>query len=209
MIRMFYFIILILTGFITSCTHIKKADVKSDSVNSFENKAVRIKVESGSWHYIKAKEHLQGVKHIKLRDKKLQKFMMKEKSPLLVLMKYKLPYSDVNPSIKVDMVSVGTMSRSETEKIVKLNMDLLKKASSNFKVITQPESVYVSGLKGSYAHVQYEIKNKAGSVFFISSELWIIPKDGYFIMIGAATRADEKTGTRKEIKDIIKTIEFI
>ena len=209
MIRMFYFIILILTGFITSCTHIKKADVKSDSVNLLGDETTGIKINSGSWHYIKAKEHLQGLKHIKLRDKKLQKFMLKENNPLFVLMKYKRPYKGVNPSIKVDMVPMGNMDYSQSEKIVKLNMDLLKKASSNFKVITQPESVYVGGLKGSYAHVQYEIHNQAGAAFFISSELWIIPKDGYFIMIGAATRANEKTGTRKEIKDIIKTIEFI
>ena len=100
--------------------------------------------------------------------------------------------------------------------------------------------MYVNGLKGVYAHVQYEAKNKANGYrvcesrlfspiekklietkkckkdqyktdtdFSVSSELWVIPKEGMFIIMNATTRADEKTGTRKEIKDIIKTIRFI
>jgi hypothetical protein len=40
------------------------------------------------------------------------------------------------------------------------------------------------------------------------SELWIVPRGDYFFMIGAGTRQDEKTGTRKEIQEILKTVKI-
>lgn len=40
----------------------------------------------------------------------------------------------------------------------------------------------------------------------ITSELWIIPRGDYFFMVGAGTRQDEKTGSRKEVESILNTI---
>ncbi|MDE0120027.1 MAG: hypothetical protein OXM55_08490 [Bdellovibrionales bacterium] len=180
----------------------------------FKDRTIGIKlIKPESWHYIKLKEHTPGLKNIHLRNRDLQKNLMKEQTPWLTMLKYKSSHKGINPSIKIkveiDITPIGNRDHSQTKKMVQLNVDLLKKAFSSFKVITPPELVYVDGLKGGYAHVQYEVQNNEGTDFPLSSELWIIPKNGYFIMIGAATRVDEKIGTRKEIKDIIKTIEFI
>jgi hypothetical protein len=54
--------------------------------------------------------------------------------------------------------------------------------------------------------INYSLQASDGRTFPTTSEMWIVPKGDYFFMIGAGTRQDEKTGSRKEIQQIVDSI---
>ncbi len=56
--------------------------------------------------------------------------------------------------------------------------------------------------------IDYSLTIPDGRFFPTASELWIVPRGDYFFMIGAGTRQDEKTGSRKEILKILNSVEL-
>ena len=54
--------------------------------------------------------------------------------------------------------------------------------------------------------IHYSLQVPDGRTFPTTSEMWIVPKGDYFFMIGAGTRQDEKTGSRREIQQIVDSI---
>ena len=68
-----------------------------------------------------------------------------------------------------------------------------------------PLAIKFSGHPAGYVRVNYT--HEAGGVGWrTTSELWIVPRGDLLFIIGAGTRQDEKSGTRKEVRGIIDTI---
>lgn len=127
----------------------------------------------------------------------------------MIMTKFKEPYNDLNPSLKINIKPLGGIDGSKPVQLLELIVPSLKTAFPDMKVVQAPKEVLVGGLKGAYAHIQYVLKAQGGLSFPTSSELWVVPKGKHFYMIGAGTRQDEKTGSRKEIQKILETIKFM
>jgi hypothetical protein len=56
--------------------------------------------------------------------------------------------------------------------------------------------------------INYSLQIPDGRSFPTTSEMWIVPKGNYFYMIGAGTRQDEKTGSRREIRQILDSVKI-
>ena len=76
----------------------------------------------------------------------------------------------------------------------------------DFALVQTPIDTEVSGIRSSYMRVNYSAETPDGRLFPTTSELWIVPRGDYFFMIGAGTRQDERTGSRREIEEILSTI---
>ena len=72
-------------------------------------------------------------------------------------------------------------------------------------IVQQPIKTKIAGFEAVYARFNYYVSNTE-RIFPTTSELWIIPRENFFFMIGAGIRQDEKTGSRKEIQDILDTL---
>lgn len=181
--------------------------VLADS-NEYANPTVGFRItKPEAWQFATVQQNLDNLKSTKLQSTEMQEAMVRSATaPLVVMFKYPEPYQDINPSFKVNIKPLGQLKGRDAKQIAGLLLPSLQKAFKDFAVAQAPSDVTVSGLKGAYMRVTYSLEVPEVGLFPTTSELWIVPRGDYFFMIGAGTRTDEKTGSRQEIQDILKTI---
>lgn len=161
------------------------------------------------WSFVTAQENLDNLKRTKLSDDEFQKLMLKyATAPLVAMMKYPEPYDDLNPSLKVNIKPFGQLKGRDGKEVISLILPQFQKMFKDFQLVQAPIDVHVAGLKAAYVRINYSLQIPDGRTFPTTSELWIVPRGDYFFMIGAGTRQDEKTGSRKEIEQIMKSIKI-
>jgi hypothetical protein len=176
--------------------------------NVYKNPTAGFSVTKPSeWHYVTAEQNLNNLKATKLNDNEFQAAMVKyATAPMVAMTKHEEPYSDVNPSFKVNIKPLGQFKGKDPKEIIGVMIPQLQKIFKDFKLVQPPTTVMVSGFSSAYARINYTMEVVEIGELPISSELWIIPRGDYFFLLGAGTRQDEKTGSRKEIESIINTI---
>jgi hypothetical protein len=165
-------------------------------------------VKPAAWHFFTAQQAVENIKRTEMNDKELQAIMAKYASaPLVGFTKYQEPYDDVNPSFRVNIRPLGALAGRDPKEIIAVVLPTFQKAFSDFAVVQAPADVTVSGLRGAYARFNYTLRTPNAS-FPTASELWIVPRGDHFFMIGAGTRQDEKTGSRREIQEILASVKI-
>ncbi len=201
-----------------SCVSLKKTDVSNQSQkksgsaipgNEFQSGIAGFKVQKPEkWHFVTAEEYTDNLEKVKLDDKVLQEKLRQYATlPLVAIMKYKEPYDDVNPSFKVNIRPLGPIDGSEPVKIIDLILPALKQMFPDLKVKSK-KNTSIAGLKAGYSWFEYTMKLSDGKMFPISSEIWVVPRGKYFFLLGSGTKIGDESA-RKEIQNIIKTVEFI
>ncbi len=179
--------------------------------NRFKNGAAGFEITKPSeWSFISAEQNSENIKRVKFKDdeeyhKLIKKYAIK---PLVTMMKYHKNYNDLNPAVQVVIKPLGQLKTLGVNKIMSLILPQYKKMFNKYKLVQPPTEVMVSGLKTSYARINYSLEIPDGRIFLTSSEFWVIPNGDLFFMIGASTREDEKSGSRKEIEGIINSIKI-
>jgi hypothetical protein len=197
-IKLIFLVIFLLTG-------IAYADE-----NIFESITVGFEVtKPKGWSFVTAQENLDNLKRTKLSDDEFHQLMLKyATAPLVAMMKYPEPYDDLNPSLKVNIKPFGQLKGRDGKEVISLILPQFQKMFKDFQLVQAPIDVKVAGLKAAYVRINYSLQIPDGRTFPTTSELWIVPRGDYFFMIGAGTRQDEKTGSRKEIEQIMKSIKI-
>lgn len=161
------------------------------------------------WRYATADFTQQNLKATKLNSDEMHAAMMKyATAPMVAMMRHPEPYDDLNPSFKVNIKPLGALKGKSGVELLNFILPQLEKMFRDYKLTQPPVEVEVSGLKGAYARIDYSLVTADDLVFPTTSELWIVPRGEYFFMLGAGTRQDEKSGTRKEIQGILKTVKI-
>lgn len=176
----------------------------------FNNPTAGLQLEKpAEWHYLTAAQNMDNIKSIKLSDDEFHAAMQKyATAPLVAMTKFAEPFEDVNPSFKVNIKPFGELKGKRPEEVISLVVPQFQHAFKDFELVQPPTQVEVSGIKSAYARMNYTMEIPDGRTFPTTSELWIVPRGDYFFMIGAGTRQDEKTGSRKEIQSILKTVKI-
>jgi hypothetical protein len=125
-----------------------------------------------------------------------------------VIAKHPEPFDDLNQSFKVNVRPFGKLKGADPKQILAMISAQFKNVFKDYEVVQEPTDTEVSGIKSVYMRINYSIQIPDGRTFPTTSELWIVPRGDYFFMIGAGTRQDEKTGTLKEIQEILKTVKI-
>ena len=102
----------------------------------------------------------------------------------------------------------GILNKKDPKALLEKILPSFKRFFKNFRLIEKPKNIQLAGIKTGYVKFYYNLKNKSGVNFATCSELWIVPRKTYFFMIGSGTRKDEKSGTRKEVHEIVNNIKF-
>lgn len=159
------------------------------------------------WHYVTADQNLNNLKAAQLGDKEFQAAMVKyATTPMVAMTKHQEPYEDVNPSFKVNIKPLGQFKGKDPKEIIGVMLPQFQKLFKDFALAQQPTHVTISGLPAAYTRINYTMEVEGIGALPITSELWIIPRGDYFFVLGAGTRQDERTGTRKEVESIVNTI---
>jgi hypothetical protein len=159
------------------------------------------------WQFATAEQNLENLKRTELNDKEFHAAMVKyATAPLVAMMKYPEPFDDLNPTLKVNIKPFGQLKGTAPTKIMTLLLPQFEKAFKDFALVEPPTRVRVSGIESGYMRMNYSLQVPDGRTFPTTSELWIVPRGDYFFMIGAGTRQDEKTGSRKELQAILDTV---
>lgn len=175
----------------------------------FSNPTAGFKVtKPAGWHYVTAEQNQANLKAVKLSDQEFQDAMQKyATAPLVAMAKHEEPYEDINPSFKVNIRALGDLKGKPATELAGLLVPQLQRVFKDFELAQPPIETVVSGMKGAYVRMNYTMETPGGA-FPTTSELWLIPRGDFFFMVGAGTRTDEKTGTRKEIAAIMKTVKI-
>ncbi len=183
---------------------------QADDPNAFVNEAAGLRLtKPADWVYVTAAQNLENLKAIKLTDAEFHATMQKyATAPLVAIMKHEEPYEDVNPSFKVNLKPYGSLKGKTPVELVEFVIPQIGKVFKDFAIDQAAMEVEVAGVTSAYARVNYTMEIPDGRTFPTTSELWIIPHGEYFFMIGAGTRQDEKTGTREEVQEILKSIKI-
>ena len=164
-------------------------------------------VKPADWTFLTAEQNAENLARTKLKDEEFQKLAQKyATAPLVAITKYKEPYDDLNPSVKVNVRPLGSFTAEKPTAILEFMAKQLESVFEDFKVVTPPEETKLGGLKAGYLKIHYSMKIPDGRTFPTCSELWVVPRGKHFFMIGAGTRQDQKTGKREEIAKILKNI---
>jgi hypothetical protein len=161
------------------------------------------------WHYVTAAQNLENIKALKLSDEEFHAAIQQyATAPLVAITKYKEPFDDVNPSFKINIKPYGQLKGRRPGDLITMLFPQFERAFKSFQLVQAPTNVVVSGIPSAYARMNYVMETPDGGSFPITSELWIVPRGDYFLMLGAGTRQDEKTGTRKEIEAILSSVKI-
>lgn len=173
----------------------------------FRNPTAGLEVtKPAAWVYLTAEQNAENLKRAELSDEEFRAAMAKyATAPMVAMTKYREPYEDLNPSFKVNMRALGELKGRSAVDIANLIVPQLQRVFTDAKVVQAPMEVTISGLKAAYTRIDYTLR-AGGEEFPTASELWIVPRGDFFFMLGAGTRQDEKSGSRKEIAAIVKSI---
>lgn len=182
--------------------------VHAGDSNRFESLTVGFSViKPTEWQFVTADENIENLKKIQMSDAEFQQLMLKySTAPLVAIMKHPEPFDDLNPSFKVNIKPLGQLKGADPKQILNLILPQFQKIFQDFKLVQPPIDDKVSGLNSAYMRINYSLTIPDGRKFPTSSELWIVPRGDFFFMIGAGTRQDEKTGSRKEIRNILESV---
>ena len=178
--------------------------------NTFKSVTVGFEVSKpASWQFVTAEQNLENLKNTELNDEEFQRYVIKHSTaPLVAMMKHPEPFDDLNPSFKVQTKPFGQLKGMDPKQILAMVSGQMKSAFRDFSIAQAPTDAVVSGIKSAYMRINYSLQIPDGRSFPTTSELWIVPKGDYFFMMGAGTRQDEKTGSRKEIQRIVGTVKI-
>ena len=181
-----------------------------DSDNTFRSVTVGFEItKPESWQFLTAEQNLENLKRAKLSDEEFHQLMLKyATAPLVAMMKHPEPFDDLNPSLKVNVKPFGQLKGVDPKQILSMVSGQFASIFKDYAVVEGPADREVSGIKSGYLRFNYSLQIPDGRTFPTTSELWIVPRGDYFFMIGSGTRQDEKTGTRREIHEILKTIKI-
>lgn len=193
---------------IASCSTHKKEVLVVDS-NIYINKALGLKIEKpADWHYVTKQEHRDNLERAKYKSEDFRRLVIESaRSPLYMISKYKEPHSDLNPSLKILLRLVGPeamMFGIDQMSMAKRFSVRLKEQFENFEVTVKPVETTIGSEKAAYFQAKYIMDERYPAI----TEMWIIIKNNYMLMISSGSRIDEANGKREEIYNILNTLEL-
>lgn len=185
--------------------------VAGESRNRYENTTIGFEVtKPKSWHFQRTQRFSESLNHAQLSGPEFRALLFKfADGPLVSMTKYAEPYTDLNPALKISVRPFGKRLGEDATQVLGLISGQFAEAYKDYELVQAPTDGLVSGIDSAYMRVHYTVRAPYGRMIPAASEIWVVPQSGYFYLISSSTRQDEATGTRAEIREIIKTTEFV
>jgi len=163
--------------------------------------------KQSDWHFTNVTLVTESAKSILFQEKEFADLVAKNTAvPLAVITKYPESYEEVNPSLKIDVQPVAKLNGKTGIELSNFVLGMFSTAVKDFEILQKPVEVYLGAFKASYFRIRYTVEYADNTSYRTVSELWIINRDAYFLMLGAATLDDDKTRSREEIATMLKSL---
>ena len=175
----------------------------------FTNPVLGLSIEKpADWHIISAEANAENLKRAEIGSPELQEAVRKYASvPLYAFSRYREPHADMNASVKVNTRPSASFAGRTGQEVLQALLPGLRSAMGDLKIVTAPEPTTLGGKAAGHIAMTYTLKT-GGSSFPAASELWIIPRGDYLIVVGAGYRPDEKTGDRQAVLQIVNSLKL-
>jgi hypothetical protein len=184
--------------------------LQAANTNIYRDATLRIILaKSPDWVFATDEQRAQTVSRTKVKDEEFQKIVHRYgTAPAVMIMKYPEPYSDVNPTVKMNVRPMTALSTNNP--LAKLNIiaEGVERAFEDFEMVVAPKEARLAAKRAAYMKVHFSMSIPDGRKFFICTETWAVPKGTNFILLFASTRQDEKTGKREETQRIVSSLKF-
>lgn len=187
------------------------SDIQAEpqDTNKYTNSTLGLSiVKPEDWHFLSIEASQNSLNNVRLKDKQIQEYMRKYSSkPIVVITKYPESYSDVNPSLKINIKPFGRLPR-DPHKIMEIIIPTWKRAFRDFEIIQEVEDTMLGGLPATHVQIHYSLENNSGEIRSIRSDLWIAMRGDYFFLVGSGLKQDESNGSYQEIKQILDSLDL-
>lgn len=175
----------------------------------FTNPVLGLSIEKPvDWHIISAEANAENLKKAEIGTPEFQEAVRKYASvPLFAFSRYLEPHPDMNASVKVNRRPSGSFAGRTGQEVLQALLPGMRSAMGDLKIVTAPELTTLGGKAAGHIALTYTLK-AGGSSFPAASELWIIPRGDYLIVVGAGYRPDEKTGDRQAVLQIVNSLKL-
>lgn len=158
-----------------------------------------------SWITLTAAANAANLGKVEFNSPEFQKQVQAYASvPLFAFTKFREPYADVNPSVKINTRPAGQLAGRSGSDVLLTILPALSKVMPDYKLVTPPRTVTLGGRATGHAKVTYTLKS-GGKSYPCTSELWIVPRGNYFIIVGAGYRPNVASD-QAEINTIVQSL---
>lgn len=179
------------------------------SAERFSNPVLGLSIEKpDDWHVLSAEANAENLRKVETGTPELQAAIQKYASvPLYAFTRYPEPHPDLNASVKVNTRPAGSFAGQSGQQILQALLPGLSRTMSDLKVIKAPEITTLAGKTAGHMALTYTLKTE-GASYPAASEMWIIPRGDYLIIVGAGYRPDENTGDHKAVMKIVNSLQL-
>lgn len=124
------------------------------------------------------------------------------------IMKHKEPYPDLNTSLNISCASRDKLVVTLPRTLIKIFINKVQQRYEGAVVEEGPAEVTVAGRGAAYARITFEAKIHGAGPFPVCAELWAFTAGDQFWIVSAESRQDEKTGSRKELHQVLETMKI-
>ena len=187
------------------------ATVLAANADKFESVALGFTiVKPSAWRFATDGPGVTDRKRAELSEAEFQALVEKyADAPLVAMTKHPEPYEDLNPSLRVNVRPIGNLRGVAPTQALQPVIQQLSQRYEDFDVEDGPTATTLGGHEAGYVRLRYAAQLPDGRDVPVASELWIVPGGDLVFLIGAGTRLDETTGSRKEIAAILATVRIV
>ena len=175
----------------------------------FTNPVLGLSIEKpADWHVLSAEANAENLKKMEVGTPEFQEAVRKYASvPLYAFTRYLEPHPDLNASVKLNTRPAGTFAGRSGQEILQALLPGLQGSMADLKIVTAPEPTNLAGHAAGHMAMTYTLRT-GGASYPAASEMWIIPRANYLIIVGAGYRPDEKTGDRQAVLQIVNSLKL-
>lgn len=201
--------LLINIGLFFACLSGNVAHAESKDVFTLPYVGMEI-TKQRDWHFTNVTLAADSAKSVQFQDKEFADLVAKSTAvPLAIITKYPESYEDVNPSLKIDVQPLTNLNGKTATELSNFVLGMFSTAVKDFEILQKPTDVEVGAFKASYFRIRYTVEFADNTSYRTVSELWIITRDQYYLLFGAATLDDDKTLSRGEIAEMLKSLKVV
>lgn len=127
---------------------------------------------------------------------------------IVAIMKHREPYPDLNASLRISCAPRDKLVVTLPQTLVNIFINKIRQRYDDAVVAEGPAEVTVAGLGAAYARISFETKVGGAGPFPVCAELWAFTAGDQFWIVLAESRQDEKTGSRKELHQVLETMKI-
>ena len=179
------------------------------SAERFSNSVIGLSVEKpDDWCVLSVEANAKDRRKIETDNPELREALQKDATvPLYEFARSRHLYGRITATVKVETRPAGQSEGQSGQQVLRAMLSQISQMMADVKVVKAPELVSLGGKTSGHMALIYTLKAD-GASFPVASEMWVIPRGNYFVVLGATYHPNDKTGERAEVMEIVNSLQL-